>query len=118
MRATGGAARDARRRVYAVCHEAGAGEVCDDAQLVVSELVANVVKHGDGVIDVRVVMDGPGRRLRIEVGDPAPGVPRVGTPGPESEGGRGLVMVQRLATAWGVQRREVGKVVWCELDWR
>lgn len=34
---------------------------------------------------------------------------------PDAEGGRGLIVVTVLATAWGVTARDVGKTVWAEL---
>jgi hypothetical protein len=36
--------------------------------------------------------------------------------GPSSEHGRGLTIVEALASSWGVSRRYVGKAVWFDLD--
>lgn len=76
----------------------------EDVKLLVSELVTNAVRHPrhDGPIDVSVEL---GRaRVRVEVTDPGDGFrkPRVGTPPPEALGGRGLLIVDRVASSWGV----------------
>jgi hypothetical protein len=53
--------------------------------------------------------------LLIEVWDPDPALPAVQEPGPTSESGRGLLIVECLADAWGHHPADGGKVVWCEL---
>ena len=55
-----------------------------------------------------------GRCLRIEVDDTAPEQPRIRTP--DRTGGRGLVLVDRLASSWGVQHHAQHKTVWAELQ--
>jgi anti-sigma regulatory factor (Ser/Thr protein kinase) len=83
---------------------------CDDAVLVVSELVSNAVMHGDA--PRRLVVVGSEGRMRIEVTD---GRTDMGVVDDES---RGLVVVAHLATAWGVNPANTsGKVVWAELAW-
>lgn len=52
--------------------------------------------------------------LRAEVHDSGPGELRYGDMSPDSEHGRGLLLVTLLADKWGVGEREPGKVVWCE----
>ncbi|WP_265935512.1 ATP-binding protein [Actinacidiphila bryophytorum] len=96
------------------------GEVRDVAELLVSELVTNSVRHAcrptGRLIAVGAEMD-PGRLLRVEVADASdvPPVVRVGA-APEAEGGRGLVLVGALAADWGTYpRQHVGKVVWFSL---
>ncbi|MGH4032131.1 ATP-binding protein [Actinomycetota bacterium Odt1-20B] len=85
------------------------------AELLTSELVTNALVHTDrdAVITATV---GP-RGLRVEVRDFVGRRPRMRVPDAE-EGthGRGLVLVQSLADAWGVRAHGVGKVVWFELD--
>ena len=76
----------------------------EDVKLLVSELVTNAVRHPrrDGHIDVSLEL---GRaRLRVEVTDPGDGFrkPRIGTPQPDALGGRGLLIVDRVASSWGV----------------
>jgi hypothetical protein len=53
------------------------------------------------------------RCLRIEVDDESTHQPRIRTP--DMSGGRGLVLVDRLASAWGVQNYAHHKTVWAEL---
>ena len=86
--------------------------VRDDAVIVVSELVANAVRHAmrvpDGRIGVSLRRDPDG--LRIEVRDPGTGF--TATPGAPREGGIGLVVVDRIASAWGI-RGGTSTIVWC-----
>ncbi len=89
-------------------------DVLDTALLVVSELVANAVRHGRPPVTLAVTLD-EGRVL-LEVGDQDSGVPTVRDPGWESLGGRGLLLVDAMAASWGVRPHGVGKVVWAELD--
>lgn len=85
----------------------------DDVSLVVSELVTNAVIHGEGdiVLDV-VVEDGS---VHVEVSDREPHLPDPRDAPPDSESGRGLLLVAKLATQWGVRRDAPGKVVWADL---
>ena len=105
--------RTARRFVG----EALAEWECDDArdvvELLVSELVTNAVMHARSRADVAVVL----RRdvVRIEVGDESAEVPLPRQPAPDARTGRGLELVGRMASAWGVEERQGGKVVWFEV---
>ena len=57
------------------------------------------------------------RGLRVEVRDDTPRKPRLRVPiADDGTNGRGLVLVQSLADAWGVLPHGVGKSVWFELD--
>lgn len=57
------------------------------------------------------------RALRVEVRDFVARLPRMrGPSADDGTHGRGLVLVQSLADAWGVQAHGVGKAVWFELD--
>lgn len=89
-----------------------------DAQLLVSELVSNAVRHGrprkGDVILVR--LEARGNRLRGEVLDPGPGFePPAGRPLPYQTSGWGLYIVSELAHRWGVDGGETTRV-WFELD--
>ncbi|MFJ4693291.1 SpoIIE family protein phosphatase [Streptomyces sp. NPDC088766] len=82
----------------------------DNVSLLVSELVTNAVRHATGPITVRLIRAGHG--LLCEVGDTGNGRPRLSLGGLLDEGGRGLHIVHRLTTRWGVRWTETGKVVW------
>lgn len=87
-----------------------------EAQLVVSELVANAVEHGCEPIGLKLV--GSSWRMRIEVSDGSNDPPMPSSsPGVERLSGRGLVIVDALAAAWGSRSCDGGKVVWAELSW-
>ncbi|SFE43850.1 Histidine kinase-like ATPase domain-containing protein [Actinacidiphila alni] len=73
--------------------------VADDVVLVVSELVTNAVVHtvGDGVV---CSLRRAGNEVRVEVGAEGHSEARADARPPD-EGGRGLVVVAALSTAWG-----------------
>ncbi|MFD3992681.1 ATP-binding protein [Streptomyces sp. NPDC058583] len=95
-------------------------EVSDSAGLLVAELAANAVTHGrvPGRDFELVLTYTPGLRLRIDVSDTrGERRPASVAPGPLDEGGRGLLLVEALATRWSVlDRVPVGKTVRAELD--
>ncbi|MCX5307903.1 MULTISPECIES: ATP-binding protein [Streptomyces] len=81
-------------------------EVVDALLLAVSELVGNVVRHaGGGAGRMRVAVSAGGGWMRLEVADRGAGLPRLPSPraevDPESESGRGLLMVQLLTAELG-----------------
>ncbi len=80
------------------------------AELVVSELVANAVLHGHGTVSLHV-REAPDRGLRIEVGDANPTPPRRVDGHPDRTGGFGLTVVGTVAQ-WGWRAESMGKVVW------
>lgn len=85
----------------------------EDVALVVSELVTNAVVHGDGDITLNVVVAPDA--VRVEVEDREPGLPGPVDAAVDSESGRGLLLVSRLATHWGVRPVTAGKVVWADI---
>lgn len=97
------------RRVLAGCPE----RLADAAAVVVTELAANVVKHARTLMWVSVDVGADDDRIRVEVGDRSPGLPVERSPGATS--GRGLLIVDRLTDAWGVDPTPGGKTVWAEL---
>ena len=107
------AAGGARRAVRALLLTAGL--VPEDAELLVSELVGNAVRHASGAdILLRASLDDG--LLRVEVQDSSPRVPALPEP-PDwaSEGGRGLLLVERIADRWGAELVPGGKRLWFEL---
>jgi anti-sigma regulatory factor (Ser/Thr protein kinase) len=87
----------------------------DDILLAASELVTNAVLYGDGPVEVGA-SGGPGM-VRVEVTDDGGAVPAPRWACDEDEGGRGLLIVDLLATRWGVTPRRPGpgKTVWFEI---
>lgn len=83
------------------------GEVVDCAGLVVSELVTHVLTQSqvDGAVTVGVELGD--EDLRLWVLDRSPAVPSQRSPHPGADG-RGLVVVGRLATRWGVEPHDGG----------
>jgi len=88
-----------------------------DAGLLVTELVANSVRHAglpsSAQITIGVSFDGG--RLRVAVADSGPGfAPPNLAPPPQGASGRGLFLVEALADDWGVDTGEQ-TVVWFEM---
>jgi anti-sigma regulatory factor (Ser/Thr protein kinase) len=88
-------------------------DLVDDALLVITELVENVVQHtGDGG---HLTMRRHHDAVRIEVADSSPDLPRAFAPDPRRIGGRGLLLVAALTREWGTHHQDTGKVVWADL---
>jgi anti-sigma regulatory factor (Ser/Thr protein kinase) len=88
-------------------------EVLADAELLASEVSANVVAHALTDYEVRVLTEGD--RVRIEIADGSSVIPAIKDMAEDSEEGRGLVLLEGLADAWGAEERAGGKIVWFEL---
>jgi anti-sigma regulatory factor (Ser/Thr protein kinase) len=86
---------------------------CEDALLVVSELVTNALRHGDGQIEARLSVDRAG--VSLFVSDDGRELPAVRRGDASASGGLGLQIVDRLASRWGVTPRADGKTVWVVL---
>ncbi|MER5871569.1 SpoIIE family protein phosphatase [Streptomyces sp. NPDC002044] len=93
----------------------GAGERADEIELAADELMTNALVHTDGGAQVGLRLTAQGR-VRFEVEDTSSALPRPREAGDWEESGRGLLLVDRLADAWGVEPRGGGKRVWCEFD--
>jgi anti-sigma regulatory factor (Ser/Thr protein kinase) len=90
-------------------------ELCQDAAMVVTELVANAVDHAHTPSTLTFGVDAEG--LYVAVRDARPG------PAPElrpidagAPRGRGLQMVDALSVRWGVTPHADGKTVWAVLE--
>jgi serine/threonine-protein kinase RsbW len=97
-----------------------AGPAADDAVLCLSELASNAIVHSrsrepGGSFTVRVQLTG--QHLRVEVSDHGgPWHPRT-PPSPDDPGGRGLLIVGKLASRWGCEgHSHQGWTVWFELN--
>ncbi|WP_338672726.1 SpoIIE family protein phosphatase [Streptomyces sp. SCSIO 30461] len=84
----------------------------DTVELLVSELVTNALRYGEGEIRLRLLRD---RTLVCEVWDAGLVQPRRRRAKDTDEGGRGLQLVGLLSAAWGSRRTPQGKTVWFEL---
>src|SRR5882757_8224006 len=101
--------------------------VIDDAELIVSELVTNAVMATgnmgkrptwpelEGVAVITVCLVGLKNSIVIEVRDCDPSEPVLKDATPDDDNGRGLFLVDSLASRWGSFPYHGGKVVWAEL---
>lgn len=106
---------DMRQLVARLLRRADLGEeVIGTVELLVSELLTNAVVHGRGEEIRFSLAHSDGGDILIEVDDHSPAHIGVGSPAPEDEGGRGLVLVDALARVWG--RR--GGCTWCAVSTR
>ncbi|AKN75813.1 protein phosphatase [Streptomyces sp. PBH53] len=105
----------ARHMIRAAVRAWGARDRADEIELAADELITNALLHTEGsaVVTLRSLV-GRERRLRIEVEDASSALPRRRDAGEDGVSGRGLLLVDRLADAWGVEARGGGKAVWCE----
>ncbi len=91
-------------------------ELCAEAELLASELVTNVVLHVG--TPLRLTLKWPATRrqpLRVEVSDASPRPPRRRSYADDASTGRGMVLVERIASRHGVEIDQEGKHVWFEL---
>ncbi|MFF7045832.1 SpoIIE family protein phosphatase [Streptomyces massasporeus] len=112
--ARGDAPARARTQVAELLGRWGIRDVTrDTVLLLISELVTNAVRFAEGPVTVRLIRAGNG--LLCEVGDSGNGRPRLRRGDLLDNGGRGLSIVHRLTTRWGVRWTDTGKVVWAEV---
>ncbi|MFF3407143.1 SpoIIE family protein phosphatase [Streptomyces sp. NPDC002742] len=109
---------DARQQLRELLHDWASADQLDSAVLLVSEMVTNVLVHTDAdALLVAEVTGEPGkRRMRVEVTDGSDDLPHRRHPGELASSGRGLVLVEMLADAWGVDPRGEGKSIWFEFS--
>jgi anti-sigma regulatory factor (Ser/Thr protein kinase) len=106
----------ARRFVRAALESVEADPVVTEtAELLTDELVTNAIVHAHckSYLYIRAAKG----IVRVEVTDPDDRLPSMAKLDPDAPGGRGLVIVNGLASAWGVERTaDGGKTVWFELS--
>jgi anti-sigma regulatory factor (Ser/Thr protein kinase) len=85
-------------------------ERLNDACLLLSELIANVVLHAH--TGCTVVLSATDDVLRVEVEDGSPVMPRKQTFSTDATTGRGMHLLDRMADSWGARPFAQGKVVW------
>ncbi|MGW7362505.1 ATP-binding protein [Streptomyces sp. NPDC054841] len=103
----------ARTAIRDVLPRWGLGELVPTAELLVSELVCNALRHAVGPLRLTLERLSDVRCL-VSDGSSEPPCPT--DAGPEDEDGRGLALVDMLAARWGCERGPEGKSVWFELS--
>ena len=103
----------ARRFVDETLRRWNCGELFDVVALLTSELVTNAILHAHSEIELSVSLKPD--VVRIDVVDNSNAMPTPRHAADEDTSGRGLGLVEALATAWGVDERPGGKSVWFEL---
>jgi anti-sigma regulatory factor (Ser/Thr protein kinase) len=109
------AAAAARGLVRSCLDGWGLAHMTDDVELVVSELVTNAVRYGERPISLRAGMQGRTLTLAVEDADPSR-VPTQRDAGPDSTGGRGLLLIGAVSQRWGCTVGPSSKIVWAELS--
>ncbi len=89
-------------------------QVSDEATLLTSELIANAVRHAPPPLCLEITVDT--NKIRIDVHDSDPMLPVLTRPDFTSRGGRGVWLVDTIASRWGYRPEPPGKVVWFEMD--
>jgi len=89
-------------------------ETVDVARLLVSEVVTNAVLHAH--TELSLTLDRDDSTVSVQVADANPLLPVVRTHGSDAGTGRGLKVLEKLASRWGTRRTDSGKVVWFEIS--
>jgi anti-sigma regulatory factor (Ser/Thr protein kinase) len=103
----------ARRMVRDYLRENGRSELAENAELLVSELVGNVVLHVGGTVAVRA--HAADDEVLIEVSDDSPVPPVLRAFSSTASTGRGMRLVHSLAAEHGVRARTTGKTIWARV---
>jgi anti-sigma regulatory factor (Ser/Thr protein kinase) len=91
----------------------GHEDLTDAARLVVSEILTNAVRHAHSPIGLR--LHRTAREVTVEISDDNTHLPQRRVPDLQDENGRGLMLVDTLADAWGTRPTNTGKTVWFTL---
>lgn len=106
-------AAEARRFIDVTLTGWGCEALVDSVVLLVSEVVTNAILHARSDIEIRV--GDRGAMIRVEVTDQGEGDPVRRAFGEDATSGRGLAILEQVASAWGVTRTAGGKLVWFEV---
>jgi serine phosphatase RsbU (regulator of sigma subunit)/anti-sigma regulatory factor (Ser/Thr protein kinase) len=107
----------ARHQLRELLHDWPDPDQVDSAVLLLSEVLTNVLVHtdSDALVVAEVTSAPDARHMRVEVADGGDELPHRRRPGELASSGRGLMLVELLADAWGVDPRGEGKSIWFEL---
>lgn len=105
--------RTARQFVEGVLVRWQCDQQVDVINLLVSELVTNAVIHAGSSAEIAVRLTD--KAVRVSVADRNNGLPTLKDADAEDTSGRGVSLVDTLASAWGVERLPVGKSIWFEV---
>jgi PAS domain S-box-containing protein len=102
-----------RRFIRQVLQEHRRDDLCEAAELVISEVVTNALVHAGTEVEVAARVGREG--VRVEVSDGSPHLPATKNYANLAATGRGLQLLEQLVDRWGVDPHEAGKTVWFEL---
>ncbi len=109
------AVREARGFVEDCCRAEGLeGDAVETAVLLTSETVTNAFLHGRS--DARLAVTVIAGVILIQVGDDDSRLPALVEQHPDAVSGRGVMILESLATRWGIGDDAQGKVVWFEVS--
>ncbi|UGY92661.1 ATP-binding SpoIIE family protein phosphatase [Streptomyces gobiensis] len=108
---------EARHQLQELLYDWMVEDQVDGAVLMLSEMLTNVLVHteGDALMVAEITGDRGARRLRVDVADKSDELPHRRHPGELASSGRGLILMDLLAGAWGVDPRGEGKSIWFEI---
>jgi len=105
---------DARRLTEGTLAAWGLADLGHTAALLVSEVVTNAILHAHSRVVLVLRHDRDG--IRVEVNDGSPVPPRVRHFRADAGTGRGVRLLESLASRWGIERTGGGKTVWFTLS--
>ncbi|WP_369225918.1 ATP-binding protein [Streptomyces sp. R39] len=88
----------------------------DTAELVVTELVTNSVRHARSTTIRVTVRRLAGGTVQVAVIDMSHDMPVLLPPTEDAEDGRGLAVIDAVSTQWGTDLLPWGKRVWADLE--
>jgi anti-sigma regulatory factor (Ser/Thr protein kinase) len=104
----------ARLHARHIALEWGLRTLAEPTELLVSELATNAIRASAGLLSpvIRLCLASDRHGIVVRVWDGNDQMPARRDTGPDSECGRGLLLVESLSTDWGSYRKAKGKVVW------
>ncbi|HET6562280.1 MAG TPA: ATP-binding protein [Marmoricola sp.] len=104
---------EGRRFIRKVLEDGRRDDLCDAAELVVSEVVTNALVHAGTEVQIAALLGRDG--VRVEVSDGSPHLPATKNYADLAATGRGLQLLEQMVDRWGVDPHDEGKTVWFEL---